>query len=90
MVETAFDLVLVAVLAALAWRSLSVARLFQAAVLFIAFGLTMVLAWARLSAPDLALAEAAVGAGLTGALLVHVARLLDRRDDAADDDESAQ
>ncbi|MFT6915303.1 MAG: multisubunit Na+/H+ antiporter MnhB subunit [Motiliproteus sp.] len=38
-------------------------------VLFIAFGLLLSLIWARLKAPDLALAEAAIGAGLTGALL---------------------
>jgi energy-converting hydrogenase B subunit D len=39
-------------------------------VLFIAFGLLMALAWVRLGAPDVALAEAAIGAGLTGALLM--------------------
>jgi hypothetical protein len=33
-------------------------------------GLLMALAWARLEAPDIALAEAAIGAGLTGALLL--------------------
>ena len=44
--------------------------LFRAIVLFIAFGLLMSLAWVRLGAPDVALAEAAIGAGLTGALLL--------------------
>jgi energy-converting hydrogenase B subunit D len=38
--------------------------------MFIVFGLLMALAWARLDAPDIALAEAAIGAGLTGALLL--------------------
>lgn len=38
--------------------------------MFIIFGLLMALAWARLAAPDIALAEAAIGAGLTGALLL--------------------
>lgn len=37
--------------------------------LFLAFGVVVTLGWARLGAPDLALAEAAIGAGLTGALL---------------------
>jgi len=32
------------------------------------------LAWVRLSAPDVALAEAAIGAGLTGALLLAALR----------------
>ncbi len=44
--------------------------LFRAVVLFIVFGLLVALAWIRLQAPDVALAEAAIGAGLTGALLL--------------------
>ena len=54
----------------LAWRALATPALFKAVVLFIAFGLLMALAWVRLEAPDVALAEAAIGAGLTGALLL--------------------
>lgn len=54
----------------LAWRVLFSPELFKAIVLFIAFGLLMALAWVRLQAPDVALAEAAIGAGLTGALLL--------------------
>lgn len=53
-----------------AWRALTSPDLFRAIVLFIAFGLLMALAWVRLEAPDVALAEAAIGAGLTGALLL--------------------
>jgi uncharacterized MnhB-related membrane protein len=65
-----FDVLLVVTLFWLAWMSLAAADLFKAIVLFIAFGLLMALAWARLQAPDIALAEAAIGAGLTGALLL--------------------
>lgn len=65
-----FDLVLVAILLWLAWQVLSGKDLFRSVVLFIAFGLLLALAWARLDAPDVALAEAAIGAGLTGALLL--------------------
>lgn len=54
----------------LAWQALSCPDLFRAIVLFVAFGLLMALAWVRLEAPDVALAEAAIGAGLTGALLL--------------------
>ncbi len=54
----------------LAWRCLACPNLFKAIVLFVAFGLLMALAWVRLEAPDVALAEAAIGAGLTGALLM--------------------
>jgi uncharacterized MnhB-related membrane protein len=65
-----FDLVLGIGLLCLAWLSLSSVGLFRAVVLFIAFGLLLALAWVRLAAPDVALAEAAIGAGLTGALLM--------------------
>jgi len=66
----AFDLLLIAALLWSAARALIVADVFRAVVLFIVFGLLMALAWARLGAPDIALAEAAIGAGLTGALLL--------------------
>lgn len=45
--------------------------LYGSLTLFFAFGMIMALAWARLNAPDLALAEAAIGAGLSGALLFN-------------------
>lgn len=54
----------------LAWLLLSTPHLFKAIVLFIVLGLLMALTWGRLQAPDVALAEAAIGAGLTGALLL--------------------
>jgi uncharacterized MnhB-related membrane protein len=66
----AFDLLLAMALLWSAWRSLTTADLARAVVMFIVFGLLMALAWARLDAPDIALAEAAIGAGLTGALLL--------------------
>lgn len=65
-----FDLVLILTLLWLAWRTLVASDLFKSIVLFIAFGLLLALAWVRLDAPDVALAEAAIGAGLTGALLL--------------------
>jgi len=65
-----FDVLLVVTLLWLAWMSLAATDLFKAIVLFIAFGLLMALAWARLQAPDIALTEAAIGVGLTGALLL--------------------
>jgi energy-converting hydrogenase B subunit D len=79
------DAVLVLVLLWLAWASLSSRDLFRGIVLFIAFGLILSMAWVRLGAPDVALAEAAIGAGLTGALLLATwGRLPGRRDEAAD------
>ena len=70
LVSLLFDVVLIAGLLILGVRILSVQNLFTAVVFFITFGLLMALAWTRLHAPDIALAEAAIGAGLTGALLL--------------------
>lgn len=70
-VEWLFDGVLTGVLLFLTWRILAVGNLFRAVILFIVFGLLLSLVWVRLQAPDVALAEAAIGAGFTGALLLH-------------------
>lgn len=74
-----FDLLLAAALLWCGWRSLAAPTLQRAVVLFIVFGLLMTLAWARLAAPDIALAEAAIGAGLTGALLLDALGVFRRR-----------
>ena len=79
------DGTLVLALLWLAWRALSSPDLFTAIVLFVAFGLMMALAWVRLQAPDIALAEAAIGAGLTGALLLAALARLNDLDDSIDD-----
>lgn len=70
MITLVFDLLLALALVWSAVRALTVRDLFHAVILFIVFGLLMALAWARLDAPDIALAEAAIGAGLAGALLL--------------------
>lgn len=72
----ALDLALVALTVWVAWKALSDGDLFTSAVLFIVFGLLMSLVWVRLGAPDVALAEAAIGAGFTGALLIEAVRAL--------------
>jgi uncharacterized MnhB-related membrane protein len=69
-IEWALDGVLALLLLWLAWRTLSTPALFRAVVLFIAFGLVLALVWGRLYAVDVALAEMAIGAGVTGALLL--------------------
>tara|TARA_R110001592_G_scaffold89734_1_gene263729 strand:+ start:3057 stop:3344 length:288 start_codon:yes stop_codon:yes gene_type:complete len=43
---------------------------FTAIVLFISLGLVITLCWIQLNAIDVAIAEAAIGAGLTGAMLL--------------------
>lgn len=70
MTEWLFDAVLASLLLALAVGALHARNRYAGVLLFIAFGLVLALIWARLGAPDLALAEAAIGAGLTGVLLL--------------------
>ncbi len=70
----AFDLLLSATLIILATAALTSRDPRRAVILFIAFGLLLAMVWARLRAPDVALAEAAIGAGLAGALMLSAAR----------------
>ncbi|HMO04017.1 MAG TPA: DUF4040 domain-containing protein [Kiritimatiellia bacterium] len=71
-----FDFLLAITMLTLAAAAVFVRSMLRMVVLFMVFGLLMALAWARLRAPDIALTEAALGAGLTGALLLHALRLL--------------
>lgn len=80
-----FDVVMALVLPWVAWMALASRDLFRAVVLLIAFGLLLALVWTRLDAPDIALAEAAIGAGLTGALLLDALTDFGARDDEGDD-----
>lgn len=77
----ALDVLLCATLVGLAIRTIFSHTLFQGVMFFVVFGLLMALAWARLNAPDIALAEAALGAGITGALLFSAVRALRDRGD---------
>ncbi|MBK1645737.1 sodium:proton antiporter [Thiocapsa imhoffii] len=69
-----FDLLLTVTLLVLATAAIMSREPRRAVILYIAFGLLLALVWARLRAPDLALAEAAIGAGLSGALMLAAAR----------------
>ena len=73
------DLLIAGGLIGLAIQTMMGASVFRAILMFIVFGLIMALAWGRLHAPDLALAEAAIGAGITGALLLVTWRRLQLR-----------
>lgn len=70
MTEWLLDGTLGVSLVLLAGAVLYAPTLYMSVVLFIGFGLLVAITWARLGAPDLALAEAAIGAGLTGVLLL--------------------
>ena len=86
LLEWMFDGLLMLTLLGLAWQALKSPDLFKAIVLFIAFGLAMALAWVRLQAIDIALAEAAIGAGLTGALLLKALAQSNELADRVSDD----
>ncbi|TVS14659.1 MAG: DUF4040 domain-containing protein [Gammaproteobacteria bacterium] len=70
MIALTIDAIIAIGIVWLALQTVRGANVFSAIIMFIVFGLIMSLAWARLHAPDLALAEAAIGAGITGALLL--------------------
>ena len=70
----AFDGLLLISILSLAWAALASRDARRSIILFMAFGLVLALAWGRLMAPDVALAEAAIGAGLSGALLLAAVR----------------
>lgn len=72
MIPDPLDLFLAVSLLLLAWQLLRAKDIFVSVVLFIVFGLLMALAWVQLAAPDIALVEAAIGSGLTGALFLGV------------------
>lgn len=76
-----FDLVLAAGILWMAWVSLASADAVRMVVAFMAFGILVALAWVRLNAPDVALAEAAVGAGVTGALFLRTIGMLRRAEE---------
>jgi len=79
------DGLVVLLLVGLVFRLLSTRHLFEAVMLYVAYGLTLALAWVRLGAPDIALAEAALGTGVTGALFLNAWHRLAVRSGKDDD-----
>ncbi|TVQ57885.1 MAG: DUF4040 domain-containing protein [Rhodobacteraceae bacterium] len=73
-----FDVGLALMALGLAWRAIATRRAFDSTVAFVIYGLVLTIAWVRLGAYDVALTEAAVGSGLTGALLLGAAHRLER------------
>ncbi|MGO4394498.1 hydrogenase subunit MbhD domain-containing protein [Variovorax sp. M-6] len=75
MTET-LTIALVALLMALAVWTLVARDTFAAVAGFVPYGLLLTLAWLQLRAVDVAMTEAAIGAGLTGVLLIAAAARL--------------
>lgn len=64
-----FEIILLIFLIICAFCVLRSKNLFVAAIIFMAYSLIMSIIWALLQSPDLAITEAAVGAGITGILI---------------------
>ncbi|HEY2624561.1 MAG TPA: hydrogenase subunit MbhD domain-containing protein [Dyella sp.] len=79
----ALNLALILLLLALAFWTVVARETFAAVAGFVSYGLLLTLAWVALSAVDVALTEAAIGAGLTGALLIGAASRLRKTEAAA-------
>ena len=77
------NIVLVAMILGLAVWTIATREAFAATVGFLVYGLLLALAWVSLRAIDVALTEAAIGAGLTGALLIGAASRLSKVETAA-------
>ena len=65
-----FEILLLAALIICAVAALLSKRLLVAVVVYMAYGLVMSIIWALLQSPDLAITEAALGAGVTGILFL--------------------
>ncbi len=68
-----FDAVLIGLVIGVAAWTVAARESFAAVVGFVAYGLLLALVWVGLHAVDVALAEAAIGGGLTGVLLLGAA-----------------
>jgi multisubunit Na+/H+ antiporter MnhB subunit len=79
----ALNLGIAAAVLALAIWTVAVRDTFAAVVGFVAYGLLLTLVWVQLAGIDVALTEAALGSGLTGAMLIGAAARLRRTEAAA-------
>tara|TARA_R110000787_G_scaffold79675_2_gene174050 strand:- start:1130 stop:1417 length:288 start_codon:yes stop_codon:yes gene_type:complete len=74
--DLSIDILLCVAVLVIASSMFLVKQSFTAIVLFISLGLVITLCWIQLNAIDVAIAEAAIGAGLTGAMLLAAWRKL--------------
>jgi multisubunit Na+/H+ antiporter MnhB subunit len=79
----ALDLSVALLVLLLAVRTIAARETFPAVVSFMAYGLLLAFVWMRLAAPDVALAVAAIGSGLSGVLLLGAAARLRDTEQAA-------
>lgn len=81
-----FKLVLLLLLVVCAVSVNLTKKLLPAVVIFMSYSIIMAIIWAMMEAPDLAVTEAAVGAGVTGILFFLTLRKFRKSDDNREED----
>ena len=79
-----FECILLLMLIVIAIAALLQKKLLTAVILYSGFGLVMSVVWMLLQAPDLAITEAAVGAGVTGVLFFLTLKKTDQMKENSD------
>ena len=85
-----FELLLLGLLVVCGIATCLTKNLLSSFIIFMAYSLIMSILWAILKAPDLAVTEAAVGAGISSILLFITLRKLNDIRKGADSDEDAE
>ena len=90
---TAFRLILLTGLVICAIATALTKKLKQAVIIYMAYSVVMSVIWIMLESPDLAITEAAVGAGITGILFfltLHRLNLIDADDEHKREEEGKE
>ena len=83
-----FKLILLSLLVICAVSATLSKRLLASVIIFMAYSLVMSIVWILLESPDLAITEAAVGAGVSGILFLMTLKKLHRTEiDTEDEDQ---
>ncbi|MBN2260028.1 MAG: DUF4040 domain-containing protein [Clostridiales bacterium] len=71
---TLFNVILIAIMIIGAIASVMVKNILSSVIIFMVYSLMMAIVWQQLNAPDMAITEASVGAGVTTILFVLALR----------------
>ena len=82
-----FKLILLVLLVVCAISATLSKRLLVAVIIFMAYSLVMSIVWILLESPDLAITEAAVGAGVSGILFLMTLKKLHRTEIETEDED---
>ena len=80
-----FECILLLLLIIIALGALLQKRILNTVILYTSFGLVLSVLWMLLQAPDLAITEAAVGAGVTGVLFFLTLKKTDQMKEKSDE-----